>query len=165
MSDWPAGRHLASVYDAIYSALGQGAPSLSRDAFVVRLHEASRAFGALALELRGDGDAEPDPLVSAVLANALAEDSSGALALYALAMAIGPRLLVSLRDYREAETDPARLAVLEHGSRTVVSEVLAVGEAVRGADAIDDPAWADAARSIIDLLDEAGHAESLGQRQ
>ena len=164
MSDWPAGEHLASVYDALYRTLGAGAPVVDRDAFVVRLHEASRAFGALALELRGDRVPEPDPLVSSLMDRALAEDASGALALYAVAMVIGPRLLVSLRDYDAAETDEDRRALLAHGSDVVVAEIRAVGSCVASAEAIEDPTWTRAARALVDLLDEAGLSESLGQR-
>lgn len=173
MSDWPAGEHLGSVYDALYLSLGEGAPRAHRDAFVVRLHHASRTFGALALELRevqADASADvspdvaPDALVYAVMTNSLAEDDSGALALYALAMVVGPRLLVTLRDYLEVEANVTRRRILSHGSDLVVSEIRAVGTTVANEEPLDDPAWADAARTIVDTLDAAGMAESLGQR-
>ncbi len=164
MTPWPAGQHLAEVYGALYLSLGAGAPTVDVDAFVVRLHEASRAFGALALELREDVDVTPDPLISAVLVNALAEDTSGALALYAVAMVIGPRLLVTLRDYLEVETDEVRRRLLSRGSDVVVAEIRAVGATVGRRPALEDPAWADAARALIDVFDGAGYAESLGQR-
>jgi len=163
VSDWPAGDHLAAVYDALYLALGEGAPTASTDALVVRLHEASRAFGALALEVRR-GDTAPDPMVYAVLHNALAQDETGVLAVYALAMVVGPRLLVTLRDYSAAETDEFRRDVLARGSDTVVREIRAVGESVATLAPVDDPAFALAARAIHDTLDDAGMAESLGQR-
>ncbi len=169
MSDWPAGQHLGSIYDALYLSLGEGASRAHRDAFVVRLHYASRAFGALALELRevqanASADTAPDALVYAVMANSLAEDDSGALALYALAMVVGPRLLVTLRDYLESEVNVTRRKILSHGSDQVVSEIRAVGTTVANEEPLDDPAWADAARAIVDTLDAAGMAESLGQR-
>ncbi len=164
MSDWPAGEHLASVYDAIYRVVGEGAPRVTRDAFVVRLHEAARRFGALALEMRGNDRPRPDELVSSLLAAALDADASGAMALYALSMVIGPRLLVTLRDYDAAESDPGRRALLAHGSDVVVAEVLAVGASVAGADGIEDPAWSVTARSLVERLEAAGFAESLGQR-
>jgi len=163
VSDWPAGRHLATIYDALYHSLGLSAPLATHDAFVVRLHEASRTFGALALEVRDD-DVVADPLVAAVITNSLAEDGTGALTLYAVAMVLGPRLLVTLRDYLEVETDEQRRATLSHGSDLVVGEIRAVGRAVQGEEPRDDPAWADAARAIVDVLDAAGMAESLGQR-
>lgn len=164
MSAWPAGRHLASIYDALYQALGEGAPRVTHDAFVVRLHEASRAFGALALELRDDDDVVVEPVVYRVLLSALADDDSGALALYALAMLIGPRLLVTLRDYLETETDPARREILSRGSDQVVREVRAVGAVVTDEEPLDDPAWAKSARAMYETLDAAGMAESLGPR-
>ena len=163
MSDWPAGQHLAEIYDALYGSLGAGARHVSTDAFVVRLHEASRAFGALALEVR-EGEVVPDPLVAALISNSLAEDPTGALTLYALAMVIGPRLLVTLRDYLQVETDENRRRVLSHGSDLVVSEISAVGAAVARHEPLEDPAWADAARALVDVMDGAGMAESLGQR-
>ena len=164
MSEWPAGRHLATLYDALYLSLGEGAPRATHDGFVVRLYEASRTFGALALELRDDDVVVADPLVVAVITNSLAEDETGALTLYALAMVLGPRLLVTLRDYLEVESDEAHRATLSHGSDLVVAEIRAVGVAVAGEEPRDDPAWATAARGIVDLLDGAGMAESLGQR-
>jgi hypothetical protein len=162
--DWPAGQHLAELYDALYSSLGEGAPRASNDAFVVRLHEASRTFGTLALEVRDGDDVTPDALVSALMGNSLAEDPTGALTLYALAMVIGPRLLVTLRDYLEVETDEARREVLSHGSDLVVREIGAVAATVAAFEPLDDPAWAHAARALVEVLDGAGMAESFGQR-
>ena len=164
MSDWPAGQHLAEIYDALYASLGEGARRASNDSFVVRLHEASRAFGALALEVRDDHEVSADPLVSAMVGNSMAQDPTGALTLYALAMVLGPRLLVSLRDYLDDETNEDRRRILAHGSDLVVREIRAVGETVARCEPLDDPAWADAARSLVDVLDGAGMAESLGQR-
>ena len=164
MNDWPASRHLGEVYDALYFSLAQGAARASSDAFVVRLHEASRAFGALALEVRDDEEGVRDALVTALIENSLAEDATGALTLYALAMVIGPRLLVTLRDYLEIETDEAHRRVLAHGSDVVVGEIWAVGATVANEEPLDDPAWAHAARALVEVLDAAGMAESLGRR-
>jgi hypothetical protein len=164
VSDWPAAQHLAELYDALYSSLGEGAPRASNDAFVVRLHEASRTFGTLALEVRGDDEVTRDSLVSALIDNSLAEDPTGALTLYALAMVIGPRLLVTLRDYLDVEADEGRRKVLSHGSDLVVREIWAVGATVAAFEPLDDPAWAHAARALVDVLDGAGMAESLGHR-
>ena len=164
MNGWPAGQHLAEIYDALYTSLGAGAASVTTDAFVVRLHEASRTFGTLALELRDDHEVTSDPLVSVLMSNSLVEDPTGALALYALAMVVGPRLLVTLRDYREGESDELRRQFLAHGSDLVVREIGAVGATVARFEPFDDPVWADAARALVDMLDGAGMAESLGQR-
>ena len=164
MSEWAAGRHLATLYDALYGSLAEAAMRATHDGFAVRLHESSRTFGALALEVRGDDDVVVDALVESVISTSLAEDPTGALTLYALAMVLGPRLLVTLRDYLEVEPDDARRAILSHGSDLVVSEIWAVGAAVSREEPREDPAWAGAARAIVDLLDGAGMAESLGQR-
>jgi len=45
-------RHLLACYDTIYMVLGESAPTLSADAYVVRTYEMGRSFGALALEMR-----------------------------------------------------------------------------------------------------------------
>ncbi len=164
MSAWPAGRHLAEVYDALYAALGEGAVLARLDAAVVRLHDASRAFGALALELRTDEDLGADPLLTAVLGESLVEDPTGALTLYALAMVIGPRLLVSLSDYLDVEDDEDRRRVLHHGADVVVAEVRAAGATLARHGAPQDPAWADAARALLDRFEGAAMAESLGRR-
>ncbi len=164
MNGWPGGQHLAEIYDALYSSLGAGAAGVTTDAFVVRMHETSRTFGALALEMRGDDEATFEPLVVALMNNSLAEDPTGALTLYAVAMEIGPRLLVSLRDYLEVESDEHRRRLLTHGSDLVVREIGAVGATLARGAPFDDPAWADAARALADALDVAGMAESLGQR-
>lgn len=165
MSDWPAGRHLASLYDGLYLSLAQAAPRASLDGVVVRLHESSRAFGALALELRrNDENVAPDALVTSVIENSLDHDETGSLTLYALSMVIGPRLLVSLRDYLEDESDGSRRVVLSHGSDVVIGEIRAVGVTMAREVPRDDAPWATAARAIVDTFDEAGMAESLGQQ-
>ncbi|MDE3092682.1 MAG: hypothetical protein KGL23_09195 [Acidobacteriota bacterium] len=168
MSEWPAGRHLAAIYDALYSSLGEGAPRAASDAAVVRLHEASRAFGELALELRDGGvlpdDALGDVVVSSLVARSLVDDPTGALTLYAVSMLLGPRLLVSLRDYLVEEDDEWRRAVMRHGSDLVVREIRTTGQALAGEPLPEGPAWSLAARALLDALDGAGMAESLGRR-
>lgn len=164
MIEWPAGRRLAALYDSFYRALGRGAPRATNDTFVVRLHEASRTFGELALELRGDEDEGSDPLVESLIDRSLDEDATGALTLHALAIQLGPRLLVTLRDDLQDERDESRRALLMHGSDLVVSEIWAAGRVLAATDLPDDTSWASAARRISDALDRAGMAESLGQR-
>ena len=78
-------------------------------------------------------------------------------------MVVGPRLLVTLRDYLQDESDEDRRRILSHGSDLVVSEMWAVGRAVANEEPRDDPAWAHAARAIVETFDAAGMAESLGQ--
>jgi hypothetical protein len=163
VNDWPAGEHLASIYDALYISLGEGAGRVTVDAYVLRMHYASRTFGALALELRADHDVVADPVVSDAFARSLDVDDSGVLTLYVLAMVVGPRLLVTLRDYLVDETSEARRDILGRGSDDVVREIRAVGAALADAQAPGDE-WAHAARDIVEGFDAAGMAESLGQR-
>ena len=162
MSYWAPGEHLVRIYDALYSSMAEVA-SQARDATcVVRLHEASREFGYLALELRGDGHVDADPLVATLVRRSLADDETGALTLFALALLVGPRLLVSLRDYLDVEDDPGCRALLSHGSDVVVREVLATGRVMT---AHEDPRRASAAQELRAVLDGAGMAESLGQHR
>lgn len=157
--------HLLSCYDTIYMALGESAPTLRGDAYVIRTYEMGRAFGALALELRDFTDAKstPPPALEAVLRDAVANDDSGAMLLYAMAMVVGPRLLVSLLDARAVMTSDERLLeLLRHGSEVIVAQLLATGEVAKGQPAIDDPSWQGGARDLATTLDVAGNAESLG---
>jgi hypothetical protein len=158
--------HLFSCFDAIYLVLGEGAPRFSNDAYVIRAHEMSRAFGGLALEARtylGSTDATPLPVLEGVLHHAVDSDDSGAMAMFAMAMAIGPRLLVSLLDARDAMGDDDGLrALLDHGSRVCVTEIRAVGEIAKDQPPVVDPSWQMAARDLVSTLDSAGNAESLG---
>jgi hypothetical protein len=158
--------HLLACYDTIYIALGEGAPTLTTDAYVVRTYEMGRNFGALALEMRQfTNAAEVSPIapLDAVLRHAVTSDDSGAMVLYAMAMVVGPRLLVTLLDARANMTnDPALLALFNHGSEVVVAEILATGEVAKGQAPIDDPSWQAAAFDLGTTLDMAGNAESLG---
>ena len=164
MSAWPAGEHLAEIYDALYASLAHVALRASDNSFAVRLHEASRGFGRLALELRGDREVIADRVVSALLSDSLGPDETGALTLYGLCAVVGPRLLVSLRDYLQEETDENRRCLMIHGSDLVVGEILAVGRTLSGARARDDQQWAHVARDLSDALDAVGMSESLGHR-
>jgi hypothetical protein len=158
--------HLLSCCDAVYLVLGESAPRLANDACVVRVHEMSRSFGELALAMRsylGGGDAGPAPIIATVLGDAVARDDTGALVLYAMAMLVGPRLLVSLRDAREAFTsEPEVIALLEHAAQVGVREILAVGEIARARPLLDDPVWQAAARHLAEVLEESGYADSFG---
>jgi hypothetical protein len=159
-------RHLLACYDTIYMALGESAPTLSTDAYVVRTYEMGRAFGALALEMRDYTEltnVAPIGVLDAVLRHAVANDDSGAMVLYAMAMVVGPRLLVTLLDARANMTsDATLLALFNHGSQVVVAEVLATGDVAKSQAPIDDPSWQAAAFDLATTLDMAGNAESLG---
>jgi len=158
--------HLLSCYDTIFMVLGESAPTFTNDAYVVRTFEMARAFGELALELRESLDASDlkgPAVLEAVLRQAANYDDSGAMTLYAMAMVVGPRLLVSLLDARNALVEGGDLRELfNHGSQMVVAEIVATGESAKHQSPIDDPAWQAAALDLGNTLDDAGNAESLG---
>ncbi len=155
--------HLLDCFDSFYRVLGEGAPTLRTDAYVVRVHEMSRAFGALALEVRERLGAAPRrfALVDAVLRHALSSDDSGAMVLFCVSMVLGPRLLVSLNDAREVADEPWR-TLWVRAADVVVAQVLAIGEVAKSQAPIEDPSWQLAARDLTETLDAAGYAESLG---
>src|ERR1700722_12854956 len=98
--------HLFACFDTTYQVLGASAPNLTNDAYVVRTYEAARSMGEIALSLRtvlGDVSAEPVEALREVLMEAVGDDLTGAMLLFCLAMVVGPRLMVSLRDAREFE--------------------------------------------------------------
>ena len=79
--------HMQASCAAIYEVFGEAAPTLSNDDFVVRAHELSRAFGARALQFRahsGDAAVEPLAIIESVLREAVVNDQTGAMALFAL---------------------------------------------------------------------------------
>lgn len=156
--------HLQSCFEAAYRALGEGAPTLSDDAFVIRTYELARAFGELALATRSllEECLDPLPILEAVLAQAIAGDETGAMGLYAIVMVVGPRLLVSLRDARDVvDRDDAR-ALIDHARDVIVAQILATGEVAKGRPAIEDASWQAAARDLTIILEESNYAESFG---
>jgi hypothetical protein len=165
-SDREIGEHLLACYDTIYIVLGESAPKLTNDAYVVRTYEMARAYGALALELRGhlgDVDIARPPVLEDVLRRAVAGDDTGALVLYAMAMVVGPRLLVSLLDARTALSDDPELTKrFAEASMVCVQEIRATGEVAKDQAPMEDGQWQDRARGLSTAFDEAGNAESLG---
>jgi len=156
--------YVATLLDALYRGLGEAAPAMTVDAFVIRAHEASRALGALALDVR-DATTQPQPLALAVLTHAQEEDASGALVLYALAMVLGPRLLVTLRDLGEQPENQSDQEFFSRVADVMVREIQAVGSLVATRAPLDTPGWSEAARALVDLLDGAGFSDSLGPRE
>jgi hypothetical protein len=158
--------HVLACYDTIYIVLGESAPTLTNDAYVVRTYEMGRAYGTLALELREfleEPAVAPIPVLESVLRRAVAGDVSGALVLYAMTMVVGPRLLVSLLDARTAlDNDPRLTQLFNEASMVCVREIRATGEVAKDQAPIDDVEWQDLARDLSLTLDEAGNAESLG---
>jgi hypothetical protein len=160
------GEHLLSCFDAVYVGLGENAPKLTTDAYVVRVYEMSRSFGEIALGLReyvGRGDVTALPVIRTVLDQALLKDPSGAMTLFAMALVVGPRLLVSLRDAREAlGPDDELTTKCEHAAQVTVQQLLQIASATQHQDDIDDPGWQEGARSLTQLVESAGNAESFG---
>ena len=158
--------HLLACYDTIYIVLGESAPTFSNDAYVVRAYEMARAFGEVALALREHLDEPsiaPRPVLDEVLRRAVAGDATGALTLYAMAMVVGPRLLVSLLDARNAlDGDPELTDLFNDASIACVKEIRATGEVAKDQAPIEDLGWQDLARDLATTLDSAGNAESLG---
>jgi hypothetical protein len=155
--------HLASCFAAPYRVLGERAGSFDDDGAVVRAYEAARAFGELTLAARerlGEA-AEPLASVAAVLERAAAEDPSGRLALYCVAVVVGPRLLVSLRDAR-ALVDADAHDLLDHASDLVVAEIVAIRDLAGSRPSDGDALSPRAARALGEALDAAGFTDSLG---
>ncbi len=155
--------HLGSCFAALYRVLGESAPRFEDDASVVRAYEASRAFGELTLATRDaiDRPVEPLDVLADVLGRAVADDPSGRLALYCLAVVVGPRLLVSLRDARGVVEESAA-ALLDDASNLVVSEIVAIRDLAGAPGERDAATGPGAARALGEALDDAGYADSLG---
>lgn len=157
--------HLFSCFDTTYQVLGASAPHLTDDAYAVRAYEAGRAMGDVALSLRTilvDVSSNPLGALRDVLEASVADDLTGAMLLYCLAMVVGPRLMVSLRDAREfEELDADALRVLNEASAVVLAEILAIGEVAKSQGTIDDERWQEQARGLARHLEEAGYADSF----
>jgi hypothetical protein len=161
--------HLLACVDAVYRGLGETAPRLTNDTYVVRVHEMGRSFGEVALALRthlGDVDAAPLAVIAAVLERAARGDETGAMTLYTMAHVVGPRLLVSLRDAREAPgdaaADPAVTQLLGFAAQVTLAQVLSIVDVTADQPHIDDPLWQEQARALVAMVEKAGNAESFG---
>jgi hypothetical protein len=159
-------QHLFSCFDSMYATLGESAPMLHNDAFVIRTYEMARACGEVALTFRtylGDVADERILALEEVLLEAVESDESGAMVLFAMASLIGPRVLVSLRDAREvAGLDEAAQEVLSAASQVLVREMLLVGQVAKAQAPTEDGRWQEIARGLSVTLDESGNAESFG---
>lgn len=158
--------HLYACFDTMYRVLGASAPNFTDDAYVVRTYESARALGEVALAFRDClGDVEPEsvPALGDVLVVAGADDPSGAMSLYCLAMVAGPRVLVSLRDAREyVQFSVAEMDVVNLASQVLLAQMQAVGEVAKRRGPIEDEGWQRRARELADRLETSGNAESFG---
>jgi len=159
---------LLTCCDALYRELGQSAGTFTNDALVIRAHDMSRAFGDATLALRcvvGDVAALPLDVISTVLSRAVRDDDSGALVLYAVAVVVGPRLLVSLRDARlELGDDDAATAVIDVVATITVREIVRTRDASPGERSYDDEAWRAALRHLTVMMESGENADSFGIR-
>ena len=155
--------HLGDCFDATYRGLGELAPLMSNDAFVVVTHEMSRSFGEVALSMReySNQPLVPLPVISALLARSNTLDRSGTLTLYAVAMVLGPRLLVSLRDALEIVSEPRARAIFDEAQLVTVRQVRRVGELV-AEPGIDETSWLAGVRELGDMVEFGQNAESFG---
>ncbi|HVB70315.1 MAG TPA: hypothetical protein VND83_02280 [Acidimicrobiales bacterium] len=155
--------HLGSCFTAPYRVLGAAAGTFSDDGAVVRSYETARVFGELALATRerlGEGS-EPLEVLLEVLDGAVEGDPTGRLALYCVAVVVGPRLLVSLRDARDVVDDDAR-GLIDHASDLVVAEIIAIRELASAREDPDAGPGPGAVRALNVALEGAGFAESFG---
>ena len=105
----------------------------------------------------------PIAVLEGVLRDAATGDDTGALVLYAMAMVVGPRLLVSLLDARTTlSNDPELTELFSKASMVCVREIRATGEVAKDQEPIEDPEWLALARGLAETLENAGNAESLG---
>jgi hypothetical protein len=154
--------NLVACCDAIYRSLGEAAPGFGVDACVVRAYEIARAFGELALALRADAGPRPHRAITEVFELARA-DESGALALHAFSL-VGSRLLVTLRDEREA--DPADIelwAACERIEAVTIAQLLGVARLAAPGEGVEAPGFAEGARQLAEHLERCGNAESFAK--
>jgi len=155
--------HLASCFVALYRVLGAAAGSFGDDAAVVRSYESARVFGELALSVRtrlGEG-AEPLEPLARVLESAVRDDPTGWLSLTCLAVVAGPRLLVSLRDARDA-VEAGDRGFIDHASDLVVSEIVAIRVLAAAREDLGAGPGPREVHAFNVALDDAGYAESFG---
>ncbi|MDE3222350.1 MAG: hypothetical protein KGL79_02835, partial [Acidobacteriota bacterium] len=89
-------------------------------------------------------------------------DETGATTLYAVAIVVGPRLLVSARDALEVVTTPEFARTASATLDVTLAAMRRVEAALARAVPEVDEAWRRQARDLVDLLEAGGMAESLG---
>jgi hypothetical protein len=158
--------HLFSCFDTTYRVLGESAPILMNDAYVIRTYEMARALGEVSMGFReylGEVTITPLAPLEDVLRRAVACDTSGAMILFAMATLVGPRVLVSLRDARAlGNLNESELEILNLASEVLVREIRAVGDVAARFPPTEDLAWQASARTLATTLDATGNAESFG---
>jgi len=165
VSTQPTLRWLSGCWAEIYAALGENAPRLLNDSYVVAVHEIARQAGAVAHKLAEPSERDSCAVIGEVLSRAVAADPEGNLVLYVLSSVVGPRLLISMRDatieLREKD-DSVALAALEGAPDVLVRAIRRIADLTRPHGPIEDDDWIAAARSLENACVEAGFAESFG---
>jgi hypothetical protein len=158
--------HFVPLFDNTYQVLGASAPRLTNNAYTVRTYEVARAMGEVALSLRealGEVEYQSVDALDAVLRESVADDLTGALAMYCFSSLVGSRLLVSLRDAREfADLSDDEFALLSEASGVVLAEIVGVGDVAKTQAPIEDETWQERARALGQHLEDAGYVESFG---
>ena len=167
--------YLGGCFDELYRALGQAAPQLRDDAVVVVSFELAREFATVRvcferlLAHRAGVDERAtwgsSGVIESVLSDAVGDDDSGALLLYATSMFVTPRLLVSLRDAVELAPSASGgplVAAARVGADALISASRHIGEVA--SRTLRDPGdtWRESANRLETLVDGAGFAESFG---
>ena len=164
-TDRALARHLHACVATLYHRVGSSAPSFTNDGYAVCAYESARHFGALAFAWRAvlDGEAPGEiALLDEVLTRA-ARDQTGTTLLYAVAIVIGPRLLVSARDALEVLVGPEFARPASETLDVTLAEMRRVeGAFARSMPEVDE-AWRREARDLVDVLEAGGMAESLGR--
>jgi hypothetical protein len=157
--------HVAALFDTLYRVLGENAPLVGDDSYVVRLYEMARSTGDVVLLMRehlGGGALDQHAALEDVLRRAFRNDESGAMALFALASVVGPRILVTLRDANlEFDLDRDVATLLVDASSVLVRQLMLVGETVSERAPIEDLHWRGQARELDELLERSENAESF----
>ncbi len=143
--------HVASLVTGVHQGLEREVPHLEHGPYVICLSRAARAYAELSVQF---DPAPAHPVVTEILARAGAEPS-GALALYAFSVVIGPRLLVSLVDLGPLD---ARFEAVAEVTRR---QLRACAGLASHPGSIDEPGFAVAARSLVRLAEQTGNAESF----
>lgn len=156
--------HLANCFDAAYQTLGELAPHMGNDSCVVCAHEMGRSFGTVTLAMREYSGRAPSPhaIITTVLRRSWTQDSSGALTLYAVAVVVGPRLLVSLRDALDVVSDDVARRIFDEAQVVTVGQVRRVGELALSATLFEESRWIETVQELTAMVESGENADSFG---
>lgn len=156
--------YLLACVHGLYRHWGECAPNFTNDTYVVCAYEGARRFGEVALAWRAAlGDVTPGRVgaVDEVLVRA-SEDVTGTMSLYAVAVVVGPRLLVSARDAQALIRSEEVAELLNATADATVGVMHRVQDAMQRSTPLVDDEWQTRARGLADALEASGMAETLG---